>query len=138
MRTKALLITIVVVLALWAYWMFSNNSKTSFEFAPATATQEERMASYNSFLERAVEGDRIEVNGCDSNPAVLKLKIGGSFQVVNVGDRYTIFRVGGLTSPVKASESVTFQPEFKKGPGVYGYDCPARPGEIIGVVVVTP
>ena len=119
----------------------SASDKDKLINAPGPNATEEEFNEHFLLAERyAVVTDVLEVNDCNTNPFVLKVKSGDTFTVKNIGRldlQLSFVKDGPLT--ISAGQSQKIQADFQNGPGLYGYGC-SDPDvkSTIGLVLVAP
>ena len=103
------------------------------------ASAEEKKNHFLIAQSIAKEAPYLNITTCKrGNPLVFKIKDGEEFVVKNEDSiEHTISMGANQNFRIAAHSTIAILPEFKIGPGIYGYGCDASENEV-GMILVTP
>ena len=108
-------------------------------YSPSKEATKEELSAFSALVAKnAKEGDKIIIKDCTANPIVLKVKLGSTFTVQNIGKTDIHFGFENERTLVKAGTSAEIKAQFSHGQGIYGYGCddPAL-SRSIGLLLIT-
>ena len=151
-RTKFIILLVVVgVLAFVVYLQrqipgisevdknLTTKQRELLYFPSKEASAEEKKQHFNLVVSQAVTSEYLDINGCVAKPIVKKIKLGDTLKVKNSNSFDISFSLSGVKVPISAGQTVSIMPDFKNGPGLYGFSCSdPNVNHPIGIIYVMP
>ncbi len=116
----------------------TEEEKKLFTVPSPNATEAEKRAHFDLLNNIGKETGALAINGCKSDPQVLKVKLNQMFRLTNSGTLPISF---GFDKPatINPKQTISIKADFKNGVGIYGYSCDDKAVQrSIGFVMVTP